>query len=340
VAASPVSRCGVAVLLLSLCLGGCVKESSTQVSGGSSPGTVITPPPTQGKRYRIAVVPKGLAHDFWKTVHAGASKAGDDLQVDVEWNGPENETQISRQIEIIDNYLNSGVDALVLAACDKKALVPTIQKAAQRIPVLTIDSGVDSDISKTFIGTDNVKAAGEAAAELNRLLNGRGDVGLIPFIKNAATSDMREEGFKEGLKQFPGLHLVATLYSNGTEAGGQNAADNMLTAHPDLKGIFAANEPGAIGCARAIETRGKAGQVKLVSFDASPTQIQMLEKGTIDALIVQNPFKMGYEGVANAVKALKGESIPKRIDTGVKVVKKANLHEPEVHQLLYPLGKK
>ncbi|MBI3910898.1 MAG: substrate-binding domain-containing protein [Armatimonadetes bacterium] len=332
-----------AALVLLLVASGCVRESETE-SGSDAIRMGARPRPAApgaaGKQLRIAVIPKGLGHDFWNTVRAGAEKAGQEEGVRVEWNGPEKETQHDRQIAIIENYVQSGVDAIVMAATDRKGLVPTVEKAAKRVPVITIDSGVNTDVVKTFIGTDNEKGAEAAAEELNRLLGGKGEVGVIPFIPNAATSDQREHGFKKGLARFPGLNLVATVYSGSEVAGGIKATENMLTSHPNIAGIFAANEPAAIGCARALETMGKAGQVKLVAFDASPNQIQALQKGTIHALIVQNPFKMGYEGVKQAVTVLRGETIPRVIDTGVKVVTRENLNDLEVQQLLYPLGRR
>jgi len=168
------------------------------------------------------------------------------------------------------------------------------------------------------------------------LIGYEGKVGLIPFVPGAATSIQREQGFKEGLKKFPKVKLVATLYSESDVTKGMQVTENMLTAHPDLKGIFAANEPGAIGAARVLQARKLAGKVKLVAFDASPTQIKALQEGVIQALIVQNPFRMGCEGVKMAVKALRGEKIPKRIDTGVTVVTMENFRRPEIRRLLYP----
>jgi ribose transport system substrate-binding protein len=208
------------------------------------------------------------------------------------------------------------------------------------IKVITIDSGLDPDVSLCFVATDNIKGGRIAAETLAKLIGYEGKVGLIPFVPGAATSIQRERGFKEGLKKFPKVRLVATLYSQSDVTKGMQVTENMLTAHPDLKGIFAANEPGAIGAARVLKARNLVGKVKLVAFDAAPTEIKALEEGVIQALIVQNPFRMGYDGVKMAVKALRGEKIPKRIDTGVTVVTKENMNRPDIVRLLYPLGKK
>ena len=179
-------------------------------------------------------------------------------------------------------------------------------------------------------------AAAKAAEVLCQLVGGKGKVGMIPFIKGAASSEQREQGFREGIKKCPGVTLGPVLYSQSQVERAMQVTEDMLTANPDLVGIFAANEPGAVGAATVLEQRKLAGKVKLVAFDAAQPEIDALKRGTIQALIVQNPFKMGYEGVKLAVKAIKGDraSIPKRVDTGVTVVTKENLDSPEVQELL------
>jgi ribose transport system substrate-binding protein len=316
--------------MLFLQLAGCARQGS-QSPGGPAPGS---------QALRIAVVPKGTAYDFWKAVKAGAEKAGQENGAQILWNGPAKETDTAGQITILEDFITQKVDAIVMAACNATSLVPTIQKATDAgIPVVTIDSGVNSDLPKSLVATDNEKGAAEAAHQLAKLIGGRGKVGLIPFVKGAATSDAREQGFKSGLKAHPALTVVSTLYSDGQSDTAMRKTEDMLTANPDLAGIFAANEPGAIGAAQVLRTRGKAGAVKLVAFDAGAPEIKGLEEGTIQALVVQNPFQMGYLGVQTAVKAKRGETVDKRIDTGVTVVTKENMNEPAVQQLLYPMGK-
>ena len=289
---------------------------------------------------RIAVVPKGTTVDFWLSVKAGADKAGRELGVEIIWRGPAEETDVAGQIAMIEDFINSRVDAIVMAACDAKALVPTIEKAVRAgIPIVTIDSGVESDKPVTFIATDNIEGARLAARTLVKLVGGKGKVGLIPFVPGAATSIMREQGFKQEIKRYPGVRLTRVLYSQSDVAKGMAAAEAMLTAVPDLAGIFAANEPGAIGAAQVLEQRGLAGEVKLVAFDAAQTEVAALKSGTIQALVVQSPFKMGYEGVRAAVRALRGEKVPKRIDTGVTVVTRDNMNKPDIQRLLFPLGR-
>jgi len=293
--------------------------------------------PGSGK-IRIAVVHKALTHQFWLTVKAGAEAAGKELGAEVIWMGPDKETQVDKQVDIIETMIVQGVDALVIAACDENALNGPIQRAVDAgIPVITMDSGVTSDIPLSFVATDNIAGARAAARELARLIGEQGEVGLIPFVYGAATSQMREEGFKQGIQEFPNIQLVDIQYCESNEAKAMSVTQDMLTAHPGILGIFAANESACIGAAQALKTVGKAGQVKLVGFDAADEEVSALRDGTVQALIVQDPFKMGYVSVQTAMAAIKGDSVEKRIDTGVMVVTPENVDTPEVQRLLNPL---
>ncbi len=292
-------------------------------------------------KYTIAVIPKGTTHDFWLTVRAGAEAAAGEFEAHTIWRGPDRETEIVRQLNIIEDFITMEVDAIVMAACDENAMVDVVRRAMNAgIPVVTIDSGVKSDDPISFIATDNVAGAKAAGHELARLIGAEGDVGLIPFVKGAATSEMREQGFKQAIAEYPDIRLVSTLYSESDATRGMNVTQDMMTANPNLAGIFAANEGGAIGAAQALRAAGRAGDIKLVAFDASSEQIAALQEGVIQALIVQNPFRMGYEGVKAAIDHIEGRPVEERIDTGVTVVTLENLGDPEIQQLLDPLGKK
>lgn len=287
----------------------------------------------------IAVIPKALTHQFWLTVKAGAEAAGKDLGVDVIWMGPDKETQVDKQVSIVENMMVRGVDAIVLAACDENALNGPIERAMNAgIKVITMDSGVTSDLPLSFVATDNIQGAKAAADTLAKLIGGQGEVGSIPFVYGAATSQMREQGFKDGIAAYPGIQIVDTQYCESNESKAMTVTQDMLTAHPNIKGIFAANESACIGAAQALRTTGKAGEVKIVGFDAADAEIEALKDGTVQALIVQNPFKMGYVSVKTAVDAINGQTPEKRIDTGVAVVTPENINTPEMQQLLYPLG--
>jgi len=300
-------------------------------------GNAAASPVNTGKTLQVAVIPKGLTHQFWVSVHRGAEAAGREAGAEILWQGPAKETDIDKQITIIQDMLTRKVNAMVLAACDADALVGMVEQvAAAGIPVVMIDSGVNSEVPVATAATDNVAAARLAAKTLADLIGGQGDVGLIPFVAGAATSEAREKGFREGLRDFPGMRLVSVQYSQSDAAIGMNVTADMLAANSGLKGIFAANEAGAIGAAQALRAAGRAGDVKLVAFDASEEEVNALKEGVIQALIVQNPYKMGYEGVKAALAALRGEQVPKVIDTGVTVVTRDNLNTPEVQALLNP----
>jgi ribose transport system substrate-binding protein len=327
-------------LTVLLAIAGCGQQSSVPSTTNAAPLDQKAQPPAKKDRYQIGVVPKGLSHQFWLTVKAGAETAGREFNADVIWQGPAKETEVEKQISIIEDMISGKKDAIVMAACDENALIGTIQKTINAgIPVVTIDSGVKSDLPATFIATDNIAGAKAAANELARLIGNEGEVGLIPFVAGAATSEMREAGFKEGLKAFPNVKLVSTLYSQSDAGKAMSVTQDMMTTHPSLKGIFVASEPGAVGTAQAIKAAGKAGQIKLVAFDASEEEIAALKDGTIQALVVQNPFQMGYKGVKAAVDTLKGIPVEKRIDTGVTVVTMENFNQPDIQKILYPLAK-
>lgn len=322
-------------------MAGCGGSKPQEAAPASAPeaASPVPAPAPAGERKEIAVIPKGLAHQFWLTVKAGAEAGGAEFGYDIVWQGPEKETLVAKQISIVQDMISRKVAAIVMAACDANALVPTIQQALDaKIPVITIDSGVNSELPLSFVATDNIAGAKAAADTLSKLLGGNGKVGLIPFVPGAATSELREQGFKEGLTAHPGLQLVSTQYCQSDVAKAMQITQDMMTANPDLGGIFAANEAAAIGAAQAIRAAGKAGQVKLVAFDAAEEEVAALNEGVVQALIVQSPFNMGYLGVKAAHAAVNGQPVEKRIDTGVTVVTQENLESPEVQKLLNPLG--
>ncbi len=289
------------------------------------------------KKLQILVSPKGLVHSFWLTVKAGADSAGKELNADIIWKGPTQETDIAGQIAILEDYINKKVDAIVMAACDSKALIPTIQKAVDaKIPVITIDSGLDSDLPLTFVATDNIAAARKGGQTLAELIGRKGEVACIPFVPGAATSTMREQGFTEEIKKYPDIQLVAVQYSQSDVATGMAVTEDILTAHANLAGIFAANEAGTIGVVQALKSKGIVRKVKVVGFDAAANEVEALKEGVVQALILQDPFKMGYLGVKAAVDAKQGRAIEKRVDTGVYVVTMQNLNDPMIQKLINP----
>ncbi len=330
-------------LLLVVCgLFGCAKPpaETAEVTTGAvddSPPMPDAQPPNGGSGLTIAVVPKATAHQFWTTVKAGAEAAGAEAGATIIWKGPSSETDIAGQRSIVEDFVTQRVAAIVLAATDADALVDTAKAAeAAGVKVIAIDSGLNYDALRSYVATDNVAAAKLAGETLIQLIGGQGKVGVIPFVKGAGSSEEREKGFKDAVAAAQGVELAATDYSDSNAAKAKEVTQDMLTSVPDLAGIFGANEPGAVGAAQALKEMNKAGQVKLVGFDGSPEEVELLEAGVIDALVLQDPYKMGYLGVQTALKACQSEPVEKRIDTGVTVVTKANLQTPEVQKLLNP----
>ncbi len=277
--------------------------------------------------YQIAVVPKSVSFDFWNSVRSGAEAAAAELDsVEVIWKGTSSESDIAGQVQIVESFINQGVDALVIAAADSRGLVPVLRQATEQgITVVTIDSNTEPQVGASFIATDNVAAARKAADLIAERTGGQGKVALVPYIAGASTSNERERGFEEGLSQHEGLDLVAKQYSDSDYTRAMSVTEDILTAHPDLDALFAANEPSVLGAAQAIKSRGLADQVTLVGFDASPREIEGVREGTIAGLIVQDPYRMGYEGVMRAYQAINGQSVPERVDSGSTVVTQENL---------------
>jgi len=291
---------------------------------------------------RIGVIPKGTAHVFWQSVHAGAEAAGREFHETVDWEGPANETDYARQIEIFDSMLNQHVNGIVVAASDRTTLDASLDRAArENIPVVVFDSAVDSNNYVSFVATNNYEGGQMAARKLGELLHGKGSVAMIQNAPGSASTMDRERGFHDAMaKEFPGIHIVAEQYSMSDRAKGMAAAENIFTAHPALDGLFASSEPSSVGAAQALKARGLAGKVKFVAFDSSEGLVADLQQGVIDALVAQDPFKIGYEAVKAVTDKLNGKTPAKRIDLSAVVITKADLAKPEINQLLHPDLKK
>lgn len=290
----------------------------------------------------IAVIPKATSHLFWVSVQAGALAAGKTYNVNIEWNGPASETDYARQIQIVDSMIARRVDGIALAATERKALVQVLDRAARaKIPVTVFDSGLDSDNYMTFVATDNVEAGRLAGRTLAKLLNGKGTVAMILHAPGSVSTGDRELGFQQVIeKDFPNIHIVAQQYGMSDRARSLAAAENILSAHPDLDGIFCSTEPSSTGASLALKARGLAGKVKFVAFDSSDSMIQDLKDGVIDTLVVQDPFRIGYEAVRTLVDKINGRTPPKRIDLAARTVIREQLDSADVRELLQPDVKK
>jgi len=292
-----------------------------------------------GPRERtIGVVPKGVNHLFWQSVHAGAVAAGRELGVRIEWNGPSSETEYSRQIQIIEAMITRRVDALAIAAADRVALVGVVDRAmAQGIPVTVFDSGLDSTNYTSFVATNNYAAGERGARRLGQLVGGKGKVAMLMHVPGSASTLDREKAFDAVMaKEFPGITVAARQFGMSDRARAMAAAEDIFTAHPDLGGIFASAEPSTVGVAQAMKARNLAGKIKFVGFDSSESLVEDLRAGVVTALVVQDPFRIGYEAVKTLVERLNGGTPAKRLDCDAAVITAADLDKPEIQRLLRP----
>jgi len=289
-------------------------------------------------RLVIAVVPKSQALIFWQTVHAGAVAAGREYGVEIRWNGPASEIDFTRQINIVDDFVNQHVNGIVLAPTNGDSLVPIVERAAQEnIPVTIFDSGINTDRYLSYVSTDNYKGGVLAAERLGAVLPTGGEIAMIGTIPGSVSTTERENGFRDAVgRKFPELKIVAFQYGMADRAKSLAVAEDILTAHPDLVGIFCSNESGTVGAVQGAKSKGVIGRIKIVGFDTSPPLIEDLRAGNIDSLVLQNPFRMGYLSVRTIIDRLHGKIPRKRIDTEVTVVTAANINEPAIQELVNP----
>lgn len=290
--------------------------------------------------YRIGVVPKETASQYWKGVRNGAEQAGRDEGVIVLWNGPEVETDFERQIQILEDMMAQKVDGIILAAGSRNALVPMVEKVgARKIPCVIVDSGVDTDKYLSYMATDNYKGGALAARRMGEILAGKGRILVVAWTPNSASTDARLQGFRETLaKEFPGVEIVDSQYPQPpTMDKARDVTQDMLTRNAGVDGVFACNATSAGGALTALQSFQQdpsAKKIKMIGFDAWPMMVEGLKKGDLDSLIIQNPYKMGYEGVKAIVQHLEGKPVPKEVDTGVELITADKLKDPKVMELV------
>lgn len=288
---------------------------------------------------KIAVIPKGTTHVFWKSVEAGAKKAGEEFGAEILWKGPLKENDRAGQIQVVQQFVSQGVDGIVLAPLDLKALVAPVKAATdKKIPVVIFDSALEGQPGKDFVSlvaTNNRTGGTLGGEELARLLNRKGKVVVLRYQVGSASTDDRESGAIDAMKKAGEISIVSdNRYAGATAGEAKTQALNMIDDIRKADGIFCPNESSTLGMLLALQQTGLAGKVKFVGFDASPPLIEALKKGEIDALVVQNPKRMGYLAVKTLVQTLKGGKTEPNIDTGCALVTKANLDTPEIKALL------
>jgi ribose transport system substrate-binding protein len=315
---------------------------------GSMPEATNAAEPTEGgAKLTIAVIPKGTTHEFWKSIHAGAMKAAEELGVEIIWKGPLKEDNRDDQIKIVEDMTNRGVNGIVLAPLDDTALrLPVEDAVAKKIPVVIIDSDLKSEKYTSFVATDNYNGGKIAGRALAKLLGGKGKVAMLRYAEGSASTAKREDGFMDGVMESKGIQVVSSnQYGGATTETAYKASENLLaplkTAEGlGVDGIFACNESTTFGMLRALQDAKLAGKVKFIGFDSSEKLVDALGKGELDGLVLQDPMNMGYLGVKTMVAALKGEKVEKRISTGETLATKANMNDPNIKTLLAPDYKK
>jgi ribose transport system substrate-binding protein len=304
--------------------------------------TAFAAPSSYAAEPKIPIIVKDTTSFYWQIVLAGARKAGKDLGVDVPELGAQSESDINGQISILENAVAEKPAAIVISPTEFKALGKPIDEAAKKVPIIGIDSSADSKAFSSFLTTDNVQGgriAADGLAEAIKAKYGKdeGDVALITSLPGVGSLDARAKGFKEELAaKYPGLKLVADKVADGKATTGLNIMTDLITAYPNLRGVFASNLIMAQGAGQAIAENKKADTIKLVGFDSDDKLVGFLKDGTIYALVVQDPYRMGYDGIKTALAISKGEKVEKFVDTGANLITKENMGGERQNALLNP----
>ncbi len=318
------------LLLAALLFGaGCDSKPSTTAT------TSATNDAPRVASHVIALLPKLTNTVFWQSVFAGAKAAGKDFGYEIVWDGPDRETNSARQIQIVDDAIARHVAGVVIAPVDRLALVASIEKLGTlKIPCALIDSGVQATQFVCFASTDNYEGGALAGRRMGEILGGKGNVLVVRHLPGSQATRKRVAGFTETIvNDFPGIKIVDSQSGQDTAETARQVTEEMLKRNPDVQGLFACNVDVSVGALQALQNQ-KRSEVKMVAFDPDKTLLDALGTGQVDAIILQNPYQMGYEGVKNLALHLKGQSVPRIIDTGVEMVTSKTLTEPKIQRLI------
>ena len=311
--------------------------AATQAPAAAPAATQAPAAAASGAKPYIPVISKGFQHQFWQSVKAGSEKAAKEFNVDITFEGPETEAMVDKQMEMLQTAINKKPAAICFAAVDSKAAIPLLQQAkAANIPIIGFDSGVDSDIPVTTAATDNVAAAAAAADHMATLIGGSGEVAIIAHDQTSRTGIDRVKGFTDEITaKYPNIKIVDTEYGAGDALKSTDIAKAVITAHPNLKGYFGANEGSMKGVMNGVKESGMEGKIVMIGYDAGKQLKDEVRSGVVAGAITQDPVGIGYKCVEAAVKAMKGETLPKTIDTGFHWYDKTNMDDPTIAPLLY-----
>ncbi len=325
------------VIFGSLLLMACPKETPKPTADGEGGAA-----PSSSARLKIAVIPKGTTHEFWKSVHAGAAKAAKELDVDIVWKGPLKEDDLKAQVDVVSTFVAQGVSGIVLAPLNDIALrAPVKEATAAKIPVVIFDSDLQGDDHVSFVATDNVAAGKLAGDYIAKLLGDKGNVIVLRYQEGSASTANREKGFLDAVHAKPNMKVVSdNQYGGATTESALAKGEGLLIAQKAdsgaVNGIFTPNESTTFGMLLALRKSNLAKKAKFVGFDASEKLVSALKQGDIDGLVVQNPFNMGYLAVKTITEHLRGKKVERRIDTGARLVTKENLDDPAVKEVIAP----
>jgi ribose transport system substrate-binding protein len=336
------------LLLIATLLGACASPTPQQpaateaaaepaaTEAAAEPAATEAAAETADKPY-IPVISKGFQHQFWQAVKLGSEQAAEEFNVEITFEGPASESEVDKQIEMLQTALDKNPDAICFAALDSQAATPLLERAqAAGIPVVGFDSGVDSDIPVTTAATDNVAAAAAAADKMAELIGGEGEVAIIAHDQTSRTGIDRVKGFTDQIaSKYPNITIVDTQYGAGDHLKSTDLAKAIIQAHPNLKGFFGANEGSIIGVLNGVKELGKEGTITVIGYDSGQQQLDAIRSGVEAGAITQDPIGIGYKCVEAAVKALNGETLPKTIDTGFHWYDKTNIDDPTIAPLLY-----
>jgi ribose transport system substrate-binding protein len=315
----------VGLAVAALVLAGCASD------GG---GTAAA----DGDKPYVALISKGFQHQFWQAVKAGAEQAAEEFDVEITFEGPDTESDVDQQIQMLQTALDKAPDAVGFAALDSQAAGPLLQQAKdQNIPVIAFDSGVDSDIPLTTAATDNLAAAAEVAAHMAEAIGHEGKLALVVHDQTSLTGQQRRDGFVDYIEENePNIQIVDIQYGGGDQAKSADLAKAIIAANPDLKGIYGANEGSAIGVVQAVKELGiDPAKFVVVGFDSGQVQMDAIRDGYMLGAVTQDPIGIGYETVKAAVEAIDGKELPKTIDTGFYWYDASNIDDDEIQAVLY-----
>ncbi|MFG0263024.1 MAG: substrate-binding domain-containing protein [Novipirellula sp. JB048] len=331
----PGLRLGLGLLgvILFAALIGCGRSDSQP--NASAPGV------DAAARLRIAVIPKGTSHEFWKSVRLGAENAAEELgDVEVIWRGPVVESDTGSQIEVVKNMITMQVDGIVLAPNQKGSLVDAVEEAVgEGIPVVIFDSGLDEGPAITsYVATDNFKGGQMAADQMARAIGEKGNVILLRYLPGSESTEQREEGFLDAIQKYPEISVVSSSeYAGDNATSAKEKVDQLLQIHgDDLSGIFAVCEPNANGTLESLRNAGVNKKVKLIAFDPSDALIEALADGSCSGIVLQDPIEMGYQSVKALVSEIRGETPPAFHSTGEYVATPENMHDEDIQRRLTP----